>query len=481
MLAFYCGSSSTASYNAGFDLHIDNIFVGEASHIFLTDGNWNVASNWKNQIMPDSPNNSVLLRAAATIPANYTAHVNNVAILDGSLTIADGGQLIHTNEGVEATIMKTINGYSNNSNGWNLICHPMSAEILADDISNLKTGTYDLYSFDIDETLEWRNFKDANNQLTSLNATEGYLYANSQTKTLSFTGVLNPANTMTIDDLKYNGNARLKGFNLVGNPFACNATANKPMYIMNGTHDLIISTSNYIISPNEAVFVNASNNNRTVTFTPYMPAQTSGNGNGICIEVKQTDTRENGLLDRARIVFYDQDNLIKYMLNGNSTKLYIPLDGEEFALVQAEAEGEMPVNFKAEKNGNYVLCVYPENSELSYLHLIDNLTGANVDLLENPNYSFDAKTTDYASRFRLKFSAENTDEESNGFAYFDGTSIKIANDGNATLQVIDILGHVISSETISGSFDKELNLCPGVYVLRMVSNNGVKTQKIVLQ
>jgi hypothetical protein len=41
---------------------------------------------------------------------------------------------------------------------------------------------------------------------------------------------------------------------------------------------------------------------------------------------------------------------------------------------------------------------------LDYLHLIDNLTGADVDLLQMPEYTFTAKTTDYASRFRLVFS-----------------------------------------------------------------------------
>ena len=479
MIGFYCGSKTG---NNGFELHIDNVFIGEANHIFLTEGSWTDAENWKDNSVPSSMDDCVLLKADATVPANSVAQAGCISMMFGSLTIEDGGQLYHSNEGVEATIKKNINGYSGDGNGWNLICHPMDAEILADDINNLKSGTYDLYSFDINEELEWRNFKLFSNQLTSLNAIEGYLYANSQNQTLSFTGVLNAANAITIDDLKYNGNARLKGFNLIGNPFACNAIVNKPMYVMNDAHDNIIAVSNYEIAPNEAVFVSVSSNNRTVTIMPAYLNQANGNGDGICIEVRKADnTRGQGVLDRARINFSEQDNLEKYTLNANATKLYIPFEGEDFAVLQAQQEGEMPINFKAENNGNYVLNIYPENSKMGYLHLIDNLTGIDTDLLENPNYTFDAKTTDFASRFKLVYSVNGYEDNLENFAYCSGNTLKINSQGDAMIQVIDILGHVISSETISGSCDKELNLCPGVYVLRMVSNNGVKTQKIVLQ
>lgn len=66
--------------------------------------------------------------------------------------------------------------------------------------------------------------------------------------------------------------------------------------------------------------------------------------------------------------------------------------------------------------------------DFGYLHLIDNLTDNDVDLLETPSYSFEAKHTDYASR------------------------------------------HVSTA-----------NLASGVYVLRLINGNNVKTQKIVIE
>ena len=480
MIAFYCGSKTGAF---GFDLHIDNIFVGEASHIFIADGNWNVANNWKDNLLPTSPDNSVLLKAAATIPTNYTAHVSSVANIGGSLTIADGGQLIHSNEGVEATIQKSITKYNSNSDGWYLISHPMDTEIQTEDIALLTANSYDLYAFDINEELEWRNFNVSSNNLHALNPNEGYLYATNTNKTLSFNGTLNPASAITLDNLQYNGSARLKGFNLIGNPFACNATIiNRSMYVMNDAHDNIIAASNYEIAPNEAVFVAINSEDDPVTITPAYLNQANGNGNGICIEVRKADnTRGQGVLDRARINFSEQDNLEKYTLNANATKLYIPFEGEDFAVLQAQEEGEMPINFKAKNNGNYVLNIYPENSKMEYLHLIDNLTGIDTDLLENPNYSFDANTTDYASRFKLVYSVNGYEDNLDNFAYCSGNTLKINNQGDAMIQVIDVLGHVVSSENINGCYDMDMNFSSGVYILRLVSNNGVKTQKIVIE
>ena len=41
----------------------------------------------------------------------------------------------------------------------------------------------------------------------------------------------------------------------------------------------------------------------------------------------------------------------------------------------------MLVNFKAEENGTYTISVDVDNVEMDYLHLIDNLTGDDIDLL----------------------------------------------------------------------------------------------------
>ena len=82
-------------------------------------------------------------------------------------------------------------------------------------------------------------------------------------------------------------------------------------------------------------------------------------------------------------------------------------------MVHSAHTGEIPVCFKAAEDGIYTLTINSESVELEYLHLIDNLTGADIDLLQTPSYSFEAQTTDNVSRFRLAFrtsTSENTEK-----------------------------------------------------------------------
>ena len=148
----------------------------------------------------------------------------------------------------------------------------------------------------------------------------------------------------------------------------------------------------------------------------------------------------------------------------------------------------MPVNFKAEKNGSYTLNVSAENLGMHYLHLIDNMTGADVDLLSDPSYSFEAKTSDYASRFRLVFEADDNgaSTSSSAFAYYNGNNWVISNPSTgygseATLQVIDVMGRILKSETINGNAEINLNQPAGIYMLRLIDGENVKTQKIVVR
>ena len=106
-----------------------------------------------------------------------------------------------------------------------------------------------------------------------------------------------------------------------------------------------------------------------------------------------------------------------------------------------------------------------------------------MNLLAEPSYTFEAHTTDYASRFLLRFIPKGdieTGSENDNFAYnFNGTWI-IANEGDATLQVVDIMGRILSSERISGCSEKHIQAAAGVYLLRLINGDDVRTQKIVI-
>ena len=99
------------------------------------------------------------------------------------------------------------------------------------------------------------------------------------------------------------------------------------------------------------------------------------------------------------------------------------------------------------------------------------------------SYTFTAKTTDYASRFRLVFGADAASEDAcePSFAFFNGSEWVVANQGRATLQVVDVMGRVLSSEQIDGNAEVGINQPAGVYMLRLVNGDNVKVQKVVVR
>ena len=416
---------------------------------------------------------------------------------------------------------KAITGYGTGNSGWQLIASPMADAVTPTASNGFLANTYDLYYFDQtggDNGKEWKNYKahcnDAVNPFNALVSGKGYLYANSGNVTLIFNGTPYSGNgqvTLT----KTNG-YDFSGWNLIGNPFGTAATLNKPFYRMNsgGTALTAQVEANNSVAAMEGVFVQASTNNETASFTPVNNSK-GGEKSAVAalnislsklIEVKVPEPVEgpiqnNGVstsstalaFDNAIVRFDGGQTLEKYSFRKGSTKIYIPQDGTDYAIVSVGRDGvhtvstEMPLNFKASENGTYTITVNTDHVEMSYLHLIDNMTGADVDLLA-PNggdarpsvstYTFTAKTTDYESRFKLVF-AVGSSTGSDTFAFFCNGNIII--NGEGTLQVIDMTGRIVLSIGGHTRCVPTTGMTAGVYVLRLINGDNVRTQKIVVE
>ena len=129
--------------------------------------------------------------------------------------------------------------------------------------------------------------------------------------------------------------------------------------------------------------------------------------------------------------------------------------------------------------GQYTLKM-KANSEYSYLHVIDRLTGEDVDMLLNGEYTFIGSPRDDENRFIVRLNANsNFGADNDIFAYQNGSEIIVSGEGK--LQIFDVMGRFVMSRTINGN--ESINTATfntGVYVLRMVGET-VKTQKIVVK
>ncbi|MBE6345664.1 MAG: agmatine deiminase family protein [Lentimicrobiaceae bacterium] len=214
-------SNNVKSYNVVPSIQFT--FVAEepvepTTPTYTGDGAWDVTENWN--VFPEEEDD-VIIDGNVVIPAGYTAIANSIDIKSGSITIEDGGQLIHSNSGVTATVKKDIAGYNTReeiaSRGWHTISSPIANSIDVNHVTDLLSNDYDLYYYD-EPTHYWINHKDVNS-FSTLDAGRGYLYANSNDITLEFTGIINH------NDVNFALNCqsdRLTGFNLVGNPFSHN-------------------------------------------------------------------------------------------------------------------------------------------------------------------------------------------------------------------------------------------------------------------
>lgn len=421
---------------------------------------------------------TICKRRALSINPGSILTVNGTLTNNGtasSLIVKDGGQLKY-NSSVAATLKKDIIGYGNGTrNNYYLIASPMVEELNATEVNGLLTDAYDFYIFDQESVdSEWRNYKA---EPFTINNTIGYLYASQANTTIEFAGSTIASGTDIPVELTYNADCTLKGWNLVGNPFICQAYVENDFYVLNTSGSFITGNT---IMPGQAIMVKATPTDQDITFTTTPP--TSKNVYVELNVVNNADNRCSNLLDNARIRFGEGQGMDKFYLNGYGTRIFIPQEGKDMGIAYTAGKDEIPVHFKAETDGTYTINADLLNIESDYLHLIDNLTGNDIDLIATPNYTFDAKTSDYAARFRLVFTPEAIENGSGDhFAFIANDEFIIANEGIATLQVIDLTGRILSTETIEGSFNKPINLSSGVYMLRLINGNDVKTQKIVVE
>ncbi len=477
-------------------------------HDYTGDRLWSNPDNWYEGLKPNDENAEVGIHASVivdedvaiqriwdfetcdlTIQSGKKMSVNGSFSWSagGEIILEDGAQLLHQEYYLEAKVLKKIAAYDANHNLWNLIASPVLNDVTPSTgngfLTEPETG-YSLYAFN-EANQEWINFKETPFVLVNEHS---YLYANALDTTLVFEGNARSAAAPAEILLSYHASTNNQaGCNLVGNPFPCSVFADRSYYVLNENSNSLMAvalSSHTPIAPCMGIIVKAEEEGETITLSPEVPVSTVNQG---YIEITAAKSDAPTLvLDQALLSFNAGDDLGKLDLYEDAPRVYFTTESHEWAILSIDSTDVMPMRFKAQKNGNYTLHFELKELTLNYLHLIDNITGANVDLLASPDYSFSATTNDYTSRFKLVFDPHYGVEEngSGAFAYYSDGDIVI-NDvetcHGASLQVCDLMGRVvISVRNVSGNVST-VGMTPGVYVLRLNDGNIIRTQKIVIE
>lgn len=367
---------------------------------------------------------------------------------------------------------------------------------------------------------------------------KGYLVALASSSYVQATGNLNHGTVeilVRVSNLSQTPGDKLEGFNLIGNPFqsylkfskfasANSGTDNNKIWTGSDKATYLIYSPKYdcysqgsvatpskdsqaasdYISMHQGFFIVSdkpcgSVENPTVvytaTFTDAMcsvePSSSDApfRGEDYAYPLINLIARDSEGVGDVAVVEFDRPEFTaapKLFNYGGKGKVYFSYENEDDALLfLSEAIDQLPVHFDALEDAEYTLNWSTANADFSYLHLIDNITGADIDMLAHDSYSFSATTRDYKSRFKMKFAYTGIGENASTelvevFAFLHDGNLIV--NGQGTIDIIDMNGRTICNQKLTGEQNTVglPNVAPGIYVVRLVNNSETKVQKIIV-
>ena len=355
---------------------------------------------------------------------------------------------------------------------------------------NIVTANSEPYNFDLlyyDEPNHyWRSYTSSTSSTYfedhKLKLATGYLYRNLKDFTIEFGGSTN-YRSVDCDVTASSGIADVRGFNLIGNPYTHNIykgkgcaidsdILNAGYYRLNSSGGWDVVADKEPIHSCEGVLVQAKNSgNFDIVDTDAESKEVRYNSGNIKFTVSNSEYED------ATYVMFTQNTGLNKMehLNSDIPMLCVSNNGERYGIATfADAVKSFNLNFKAKTTGRYTLG-YEADGEYDYLHVIDCLTGEDIDMLKEGTYSFIGSPKDAEARFivRLQYVAGDGDDV---FAYQNGSDIVVIGEGE--LQVFDVMGRLVAKQYVNGVETQNfVSLQTGVYIFRL----NDKSQKIVVR
>ena len=439
----------------------------------------------------------ILITSPTIIPAGSILNMGDHELsigAGGSLVIEDGGQLI-CNNSVAATVKKKIEAPTPAASkdgdvyGWYTISSPVhtgsNAYVTIGDETtvNLTTGSYDMFAYN-EATQKWINRKSGSGAsgFNEMYKGQGYIYRNSGNE-LSFVGNTNVGDIDYHQTLTITGSGDLAGFNLIGNPYTHSITkgSGKAIYNTNFSSGFYVLEDDAWVPYNDGdeikakqgilIKTNAEVSGFQIKDVNYVaPAKYNGDNIKFIVSNGQFKDVAYALFDKG--IGLDKIN----HRSPDVPMLYINQDGLDYAIATMSDDTKtFNLNFKAGTMSKYTLS-FNANDHFNYLHLIDLLTGEDVDMLLEKEYSFIATPNDKDNRFIVKLGYNPNNEPSSDdiFAYQSGSEIYVT--GNGELQIFDITGRSVMTTTINGAESISIS-AQGVYIFKL----NEKVQKIVVR
>jgi len=443
----------------------------------------------------------------------------------GSLTVGD--DVVMTVDGELSgstidnfTIKSTANGTGNlmcsgiplgtlecfiSEDSWHLIGPPNSSYKAAD---YFLTGYMQTWA-DGDPQGEWTIHED-NPALTRAMGAAYYFYSNF---TAGMYGTLE-GDEITVESL---GNETgdtgndADGWHLLANPFPCGLDADKLSYSNNiGEVPTIYNGSSYVsnitdLAPSQGFFVQVAPgaSNQSVTFP--IDAKINKFANVLKEAKVDSDLLQLTLMDNAGksndqiTIRFNEEATDEYDLKYDAHKMMgNPKAGEFMAQISEtetvsllgipfpEETTTVVVNFKKGDESEYTMQLAENTMEHTEIVLEDTQTGFQVDLIQNPVYTFTADD-DMAGRFLIHLrnttGLSDMTETDHLRVWNHQQELYIQQDQPQAgfVYIYDISGKMVYSQAVAASELQKipLNQPQGAYIIKLISGDKTYSQKII--
>ena len=482
---------------------------------------WNVAANWNTNEVP-SAGADVIINANAVISSevnvksltiNGTYNDTNLTIANGGtlivtgtitqtnyqLILEEGGQIFQNNANVTARFRMSIDNPKNwsnaNTDGWQFISMPMT-DVSYDSFASTwnpttaqSTCDFDLYKYDGSQDNEWQNYRDGfdyyGNPETTFRSGTGYLASRKEVETVTVSGTLNTVIPYAFQNYApsfYDEDKDLANFRLFGNPFTYDIHFSDftAQSIVNG-YAVIAKDGNYVYKTTEPIKVGEGFFIKATDWTQFVYAPNTRSSKEKSNSINVIATGKAGK-DNVVINFAGQSEGFDKLQNFNKdiATVFVANNGKRYGIANVDENAtEVELSFVASQMGNYSISL-DVNGEFETVTLVDRFTGIETNMLLEDEYNFTATSRDNANRFVVRLANGQEPTANSQFVYQSGEELILGIEGS--VQIVDMLGRVVYSNEHANGNNRisvsEFN--NAAYVVRVVNEEGVKVQKVVI-
>lgn len=508
-----CAVGSTKTLETGTDLYSNFTFAGwtTAAHdvsspissYTFQDANpvtfyavYTHNSNNYTRVFNETATSDIIINGPSIIPSFATLNMGvynldylAIGVHIPYVLIEEGGQMIYHDDLIKMVIQKNFNAPTgtwgeDDNTGWYTFSSPdgsWSKLSEHEDFTLPAVGgvrQYDLYAYE--ESFGWYNKKNGS-YINSIDEGVGYLYARAESLLFNLSGE-SYNDDVDLTNLSYTSRmGTLAGLHCIGNPYTHNIYKGVGItgdmaanyYALNEATGAWISTTDATpIPPMHAilVFVNKTDGTAAIHMTSDNSAPSSKANNDY---IKFTVA--NSQYEDVAYAWFDKGEGLNKINHRNSEvpMIYIPQGDVNYSIApMADNTQSFNLNFKAMTTGKYTLS-YKTQGEFNYMHIYDRLTGEDVDMLLEGEYSFIGSQSDNDARFIVRLGYTPNYDGDDNFVYQNGNDLIV--NGEGELQIFDVMGRMVKNTMINGV--ETIAMPQGVYVCKLNGN----VQKIVVR